>query len=106
MTTQAAIIISFIIYVVFFGWLGWRRGARREITVFLIALVAWIVLQQEADTVVNVANLGGAAVTFATSGGFSGSQEDAFAAISSAPALVGDDVRTPFLFVLWVAIFV
>lgn len=106
MTTQGAIIVSFIIYLVFFGWLGWRRGARREITVFVIALIAWIILQQEADTVVNVANLGGAAVTFATSGGFTGSQQDAFAAIGSAPALVSDDSRTPFLFVLWVAIFV
>jgi hypothetical protein len=106
MTTQAAIIVSFIIYLVFFGWLGWRRGARREITVFVIALIAWIILQQEADTVVSFANLGGAAVTFATSGGFTGSQEDAFAAISNAPALVADDSRTPFLFVLWVAIFV
>jgi hypothetical protein len=106
MTTQAAIIISFIIYLVFFGWLGWRRGARREITVFLIALVAWIVLQQEADTVVNIANLGGAAVTFAATGGFTGSQADALAAIGSAPALVADDSRTSFLFVLWVAIFV
>ena len=104
--SQAAIIISFLIYLFFFGWLGWRRGARREITVFLIALVAWLLLQQEGDTVVNIANLGGAAFTFATEGGFTGSQQDALAAISSAPSLVNDGARISFLFVVWVALFV
>jgi hypothetical protein len=106
MTGEAAIIISFIIYLVFFGWLGWRRGARRELTVFLIALVAWLLLQQEGDTVVNFANLGGAAITFAQEGGFSGSPQDALAAVGAAPALVNDDARTPFLFVMWVIIFI
>ena len=106
MTSQAAIIISFLIYLFFFGWLGWRRGARREVTVFLISLVTWLLLQQEGDLVVNIANLGGAAFTFAREGGFTGSQQDALAAIGSAPALVNDDVRTPFLFVVWVALFV
>ena len=103
---EFAIIISFIIYLVFFGWLGWRRGARREITVFLIALVAWLLLQQEGEAVVNIANLGGAAVTFAQTGGFTGDQDAAFAAISTAPALVNNDVRVSFLFVVWTAIFV
>jgi hypothetical protein len=106
MTSQAAIIISFLIYLFFFGWLGWRRGARREITVFLIALVAWLLLQQEGDTIVSIANLGGAALTFAQSGGFTGNQQDAFAAIGSAPTLVNADARTSFLFLVWVALFV
>jgi hypothetical protein len=106
MTSQAAIIISFIIYLFFFGWLGWRRGARREITVFLIALVAWLLLQQEGDLIVNIANLGGAAFTFAREGGFTGSQQDALSAIGTAPALVADDARISFLFVVWVALFV
>jgi hypothetical protein len=104
--SEVAIIISFVIYMVFFGWLGWRRGARREITVFLIALVAWLLLQQEGDTIVSIANLGGAAVTFAREGGFTGNQQDAFSAITNAPALVNDDGRTSFLFVLWIALFV
>jgi hypothetical protein len=106
MTGQAAIIISFIIFLAFFGWLGWRRGARRELTVFLIALVAWLLLQQEGDMIINIANLGGAALTFAQEGGFTGNQEDALAAIGSAPALVAEESRTSFLFVAWVAIFV
>jgi hypothetical protein len=63
-------------------------------------------LQQEGDLIVNIANLGGAAVGFAQAGGFTGSQPDALAAIGSAPALVSDDARTSFLFVVWVGIFV
>jgi hypothetical protein len=106
MTSQVAVIISFIIYLTFFGWLGWRRGARREITVFLVALIGWLLLQQEGDIIVNIANLGGAAYTFATSGGFTGSQQEALAALSDAPTLVNDDARTPFLFLVWMALFV
>ncbi len=106
MTGDATIIISFIIYLAFFGWLGWRRGARREITVFLIAFVAWLLLQEEGDTIVSIANLGGAAVTYAQAGGFSDSQGDALTALGSAPAIVSDDGRTSFLFVVWVALFV
>jgi len=103
---EFAVIVSFIIYLVFFGWLGWRRGARREITVFLIALVAWLLLQQEGDIVVNMANLAGAAVTFLKTGGFSGDTQAAFAAINAAPHVVNDEARVTFLFVVWVAIFV
>lgn len=106
MTGQAASIISFVIYLVFFGWLGWRRGARREITVFLVALVAWLLLQQEGDMVVNIANLGGAALNFVRAGGFTGSQEEALSAIGNAPALITADGRSSFLFVVWVALFV
>jgi hypothetical protein len=106
MTSEAAIIISFIIYMIFFGWLGWRRGARREIPVFAIALVSWLLLQQEGDTFVNIANLGGAAVTFATQGGFTGNAQEALAAIGNEPALVNDDARISFLFVVWLAIFI
>ena len=106
MSGQAAILISFIIYLAFFGWLGWRRGARREITVFFVALVAWLLLQEAGGTVISIANLGGAAVTFAREGGFGGSQAEAFAALGSAPDLVSADGSDTFLFVLWIMIFV
>ena len=106
MTGQAVIVISFIIYVAFFGWLGFRRGVRRELTVFLIALTGWLVLQERGDIVVNIANLFGAAYTFATSGGFNGGADEAFAAIANAPELVASDARTSFLFIVWVVVFV
>lgn len=103
MTTQTSIVISFVIYLSFFGWLGWRRGVRREMIVFLIAVGLWLILQERGDTVVNIANLGGAAVTFAQAGGFGDNQQNAFAALSDAPSIVTTESREPFLFVLWVA---
>ncbi len=106
MTGSTGVIVSFVIYLIFFGWLGWRRGARREIVVFLIALTGWLILQLEGDTVISIANLAGAALTFARAGGFTGSTEDAMSAIGSAPTLVSDESGQTFLFVLWVAIFV
>lgn len=106
MTGQAAIVISFLIYVAFFGWLGFRRGVRRELTVFVVALAGWLLLQERGEIVVNIANLFGAAYTFATNGGFSGSTEEAFTAIANAPALVNAEASTSFLFVVWVVVFV
>jgi hypothetical protein len=106
MTAQASVLVSFVIYVVFFGWLGWQRGMRREIVVFLIALIAWLLLQQEGDTVVRIANLGGAALAFAQGGGFSGDSTDALATLGSATPLINEEGQQPFLFVIWVALFV
>lgn len=106
MSGQAAILISFIIYLTFFGWLGWRRGARREITVFTVALITGILLQEQGEIVVNMANLFGAAMVFAREGGFGGSQEEAFEALTGAPEVVSSDGEQSFLFVVWVVIFI
>lgn len=106
MTGQSSIVISFIIYLSFFGWLGWRRGVRRELIVFLVAVILWVILQERGDTVVNIANLGGAALAFAQAGGFGENQQEAFAALTDAPRFIAEDAQEPFLFVLWVGFFV
>jgi hypothetical protein len=106
MTGELTIVVSFIIYLSFFGWLGWRRGVRRELIVFLIALVLWLVLQERGNIVVNIANLGSAAITFAQAGGFGDNQQEALTALVDAPRLITEDTREPFLFVLWVGVFV
>lgn len=106
MAGEAAIILSFIIYLSFFGWLGWRRGSRRELIVFIVALLGWLLMQEQGDVLVNIANLLGAAFVFARAGGFSGSAEEAFAAIGGADQLVTDATRQSYLFLLWLAVFV
>ena len=58
------------------------------------------------DIVVTFANLFGAAFSFATNGGFSGSTDEAFAALADAPDLVPSDAQTTFLFIVWVVLFV
>lgn len=106
MTGQVAVLVSFIVYLAFFGWLGWRRGTRRELIVLITATVSWLLLQELGDTVVSVANLGSSALAFAREGGLTGDAADAFAAISDAPAAVTNDSRATFLFIVWLAIFV
>jgi succinate dehydrogenase hydrophobic anchor subunit len=103
MNGQVAILLSFVVYLTFFGWLGWRRGVTRELIVFLAALLGWLALQQRGETIVNMANLMAAGLDFARAGGFSGSQEEAFAALASAPSLVTSDTQNVFLYVIWVA---
>lgn len=106
MIGEVAILISLLIYLTFFGWLGWRRGFSRELTVAIIALISWLLLQQRGDVFVAMANLGGAGIRFALDGGFSGSSEEAFAALASAPEVVPADGQQAFLYVVWVVIFI
>lgn len=106
MTANAVIILSFIIYLTFFGWLGWRRGARREIIVFVVALLGILLMREQGDMLVNIANLGAAAIVFARAGGFNGNTEDALAALTGADRVVTDTTRQSYLFMLWLAIFV
>lgn len=106
MIGEVAILISLLIYLTFFGWLGWRRGFSREITVAIIALLSWLVLDQSGDIVVAMANLIAAGLQFAFDGGFTGSADEAFAALASAPELVGADTRDAFLYVVWVVVLV
>lgn len=103
MNGQIAVLLSFVVYLAFFGWLGWRRGVTRELIVFLAALFGWLALQQRGEIVVNMANLMAAGFDFARAGGFNGSEEEAFAALASAPNLVSSDGQTAFLYVVWVA---
>ena len=102
MDGQVAVLVSFLIYLGFFGWLGWRRGVTRELIVFLAALLGWLVLQQRGEIVVNIANLMGAGLDFAQAGGFDGSEEEAFAALVNAPNLVPADSQTAFIYLIWV----
>ncbi len=106
MTGDAVIVLSFIVYLAFFGWLGWRRGARREIIVFIVALAGWLLMQEQGDILVNIANLGAAALAFARAGGFNGNTEEALAAISDAERIVTDSTREPYLFTIWLVLFV
>jgi hypothetical protein len=106
MTGQVVTLLSFIIFLAFFGWLGYRRGARREMIVFIVAMIGWLLIQEAGNIFVNMANLGSAAFTFAREGGFSGSQEEAFAALSGATPLVTDENRPAYLYSLWLIGFV
>jgi hypothetical protein len=89
MTNELATLVSFAIYLAFFGWLGWRRGVRRELIVFFVALIMWILLQERGDLFVNITNLIVGLVNTARGQ-------------TTTTEFVTAEAREPFLFVVWV----
>lgn len=63
-----AAVTVFVVYLAFFGWLGHRRGTRRELPVFLVAITAWILLRQFSAWFVNLASTFGKGVAFFRTG--------------------------------------
>lgn len=102
MNARLEVLITFILYLCFFGWIGWRRGFRSELLVFVVSVGAWLVLQRMGDVFVRLANLGGKFVTFAKAGGMSANPDPAFAALKEAPVWVTDETKPGFLFLIWV----
>jgi len=94
--------ITFLLYLIFFAWLGYRRGFRSELIVLLVGLFGWLGLQAFGDVVVKIANLGGKFIAFALSGGLGGDSEAGFAALQKAPDWLTPANQDSFLFLVWV----
>lgn len=105
-TDQLEVLITFIVYLLFFAWIGWRRGRLREGVVFVVGVGAWLVLQEYGSIFARIVNLFSKFWTFIQSGGLGENQDDAFAALKTAPQIVTADNRSVFLFLLWVLLLV
>ncbi len=103
---QTELLLAFIIYLIFFGWIGYRRGARRELVVFLVAFISWLFLLEQGDIFVRIANLGSKFMAFIRAGGLGENPDEAFGAIGDAPAWVTAQSAPGFLFLIWVVILV
>ncbi|MEZ4619367.1 MAG: hypothetical protein R2867_28185, partial [Caldilineaceae bacterium] len=101
MTGQLEVLITFLLYIAFFGWIGYLRGSRSEAIVFGVALVAWLALQEQGDIFVRIANLGSKFVAFIQAGGLGANPDQAFGALGDAPPWVTAESRGGFLFVIW-----
>lgn len=101
MTGQLEVLITFILYIAFFAWVGYRRGSRSELIVFITALVAWLILQERGDIFVRLVNLGSKFVAFVQAGGLGEDPDQAFGALGDAPPWVTAESRGGFLFLLW-----
>lgn len=101
MTGQLEVLITFILYIAFFAWVGYRRGSRSELIVFLTALGGWLLLQEQGDLFVRIVNLGSKGVAFVQAGGLGENPDDAFGALGDAAPWVTNSSRGGFLFVLW-----
>lgn len=104
MNARLEVLITFILYLCFFGWIGWRRGFRSELVVFIASVGTWLLLQRAGDLFVRLANLGGKFVTFVKAGGLSANPDPAFAALKEAPLWVTDENKAGFLFLIWIFI--
>ena len=95
------LMISFLIFLVFFGWVGFRRGDRREFTVLLVSVITWLLLLEGGDILVSIVNLGGKLLTVIASGGLS--PEGTIAAdAGNVEPWITDANRNGFLFSVWV----
>ena len=101
MTLESQVLIAFLLYLALFGWIGHRRGTTAELTVLVVTVVSWVLLQERGDILVRIANFAGKFLNLVTSGGLSGGTEDAVQAVADAPAIVTEDNTSGFLFLVW-----
>lgn len=102
MTQETQVLFAIMVYLAFFAWIGWRRGTRAEATVFLVALVSWVLLQERGNIFVRITNLGVKFLALFGSSVVSGDVNEA--QLASTPNFVAAGAEETFLFVLWILI--
>jgi len=109
MNAQIEVLITFILYLAFFGWIGWMRGRLREGVTLAVAFGGWVLFQQFGDVFVSIANLGKKFFFLAKAGGLSSNaatQNAAIASLNDVVPIITAENRTGFLFILWVVILI
>ncbi len=106
MSSNLQILMALLLYLAFFGWVGWRRGTFQELAVFAVAGASWFLLQSQGSIFVRIANLGGKFMAFLSSGGLGGDPTEAFAALGDAPDVITAETQPIFFFMLWVLLVV
>ncbi|RME56335.1 MAG: hypothetical protein D6790_14835 [Caldilineae bacterium] len=100
MSESLQIAIAFFLYMIFFAWIGYRRGALREFIVLLVAVGGYFGLQRYQNIVVGLFNLAGKFYAFAKAGGLAGNV-DAFDALRTTPDLVKPEDASTVIFLVW-----
>ena len=104
MTMETQILIAFILYLFFFGWLGYRRGVWPELTLLIVTVASWVLLQEGGSIVVRTTNFVGRFIVLVRSGGLANGAEDALQSVSAAPNVITDENQNGFLFLVWALI--
>ncbi len=105
MTTETQVLIAFILYLAFFGWIGARRGVWPEVVLLVVTVGFWVLLQERGTFVVRITNFAGKFLVLLQSGALGG--EDTGAAlevVQQAPNIITDDNVDGFLFLVWATI--
>ncbi len=102
MTQDTQVLFAILLYLTFFAWIGWRRGFKSELAVFLAALVAWVLLQERGNIFVRITNLGVKFLRLLGSSLASGTVDES--QLDSAGDFVAPGAEETFLFLLWIAV--
>ncbi|MBX2997256.1 MAG: hypothetical protein KF893_02005 [Caldilineaceae bacterium] len=104
MSNSLQIVVVIVLYLILFGWVGYRRGSLREFIVFIVALGGYLILRRYQNIVVTVVNLGGRFYVFAREGGLTGEDPNAILALRDAPNLIVEQQADTLIFLIWVVI--
>ena len=105
--------IAFLLYMFVFGWIGWRRGAMRELIVFITALLTLIIVRTQGDILISMANLAWRLFIAIAGGALSSGDDGGGISLSDTSNLIipcpsADAAVTcnsiGFLFLFWVSI--
>jgi hypothetical protein len=102
MNDSFQVVVVIILYLILFGWVGYRRGSLRELIVFIVALGGYLILRRYQNIVITIINLGGRFFVFAQEGGLSGENPDAILALRDAPNLIVQQQVDTVIFSIWV----
>ncbi len=102
MTQETQVLFALLVYLSFFGWIGWRRGLRSELTVFVVALLGWVLLQERGNIFVRITNLGIKFMSLLGTGLATGEIDEGN--LKSQPDFVQATTEDTFLFLLWVVL--
>jgi len=102
MTQQLEVLITLLLYTLFFAWIGYQRGSLREVIVTVAAVGGWLALQEAGSLLIRIVNLGSKFVAFVRAGGLGENPDQAFGALGSAAPWVTTEQRGEFLFIVWV----
>ncbi len=101
MANQIQVLLTFALYLLLFGWIGYRRGMLRELIVFAVVVGTWVVLQEFGNVLVIITNLGGRFVSILPTGALTQGDAAIVEALGNAGDLVSADNAENFLFLLW-----
>ncbi|MBX3051178.1 MAG: hypothetical protein KF753_06890 [Caldilineaceae bacterium] len=101
MLSQPESLISLLVYFIFLGLIGARRGWKKEMLVFVLGFASYLVLLQTQGRLAFLINTGG---NYALAG-FPSDQEG-LVAVFSAPPIISNDNRETLIFFTWALILV
>lgn len=104
MSESLQVVAVLVLYLVLFGWVGYRRGSVRELVVTIVAIGGYLILQRYGGIVITIINLGFKFVAFTRGGGLTGDNPDAILIIRDAENVVTAESRDTVIFLLWIGL--